>query len=139
MTIVGGGIVPPPPPPPVRITTISTPTTLSSGSIPSTVSTTVLFTQNKSSDPFSYGMPSFDSKSVLTYSTLHTMGLGAGNSNSPLQGSVPSATSSFNAITYGGGHIPPPYPSISGMFQQSIRPNARYIFLVEVVWDLHPT
>jgi hypothetical protein len=29
-------------------------------------------------------------------------------------------TSPFNAIPYGGGHIPPPSPSLGGAFQQSI-------------------
>jgi hypothetical protein len=68
----------------------------------------------------------FDSNSVLTYSTLQTMGLGAGSSNAPLQGSAAGTTSPFNAIPYGGGHIPPSSPSLGGAFQQPIRPNANY-------------
>jgi len=31
-----------------------------------------------------------------------------------------------NAIHYGGGHIPPPSPSLGGAFQQPIRPNSNY-------------
>jgi hypothetical protein len=129
MTATGGGIVPPPPPPPVRTTTVPTPTTSGSGSIPSTdFNHCSLHSECMTGAPFSYGMPGFDSNSVLTYSTLQTMGLGAGSSNAPLQGSVMGTTAPFNAIPYGGGHIPPPSPSLGGMFQQSIGPNANYSF-----------
>jgi hypothetical protein len=71
-------------------------------------------------------MPDFDSNSVLTYSTLQTMGLGAGSSNSPMQGSTGGTSVPFNAIPYGGGHIPPSSPSLGGAFQQPIGPNANY-------------
>jgi hypothetical protein len=125
-TTTGGGIVPPPPPSPVRTTVVPTPTTSGSGLIPLTASTTVSFTQNMTGAPFSYGMPDFDTNSVLTYSTLQTMGLGAGSSNAPLQGSAIGTTAPFNAIPYGGGHIPPPSPSLGGAFQQPIGPNANY-------------
>jgi hypothetical protein len=116
-TTTGGGILPPPPPSPVRTSVVPTPTTSGSGLIPLTTSTTVLFTQNATGTPFSYGMPNFDTNSVLTYSTLQTMGLGAGSSNAPLQGSTMGTTAPFNAIPYGGGHIPPPSPSLGDAFQ----------------------
>jgi hypothetical protein len=54
------------------------------------------------------------------------MGLGAGSSNAPLQGSTIGTTTPFNAIPYGGGHIPPLSPSLGGTFQHPIRPNANY-------------
>jgi hypothetical protein len=79
--------------------------------------------QNMSGAPFSYGMSGFDSSSTLTYSTLQTIGLGVGSSNSPLQGSFTGTTAPFNTIPYGGGHIPPPSPSLGGAFQQPIRLN----------------
>jgi hypothetical protein len=76
--------------------------------------------------PFSYGMLGFDSNSVLTYSTLQTMGLGEGSSNYPMQGSTGGTSIPFNAIPYDGGHIPPLSPSLDGAFQQPIRPNSNY-------------
>jgi hypothetical protein len=60
----------------------------------------------------------FDTSSTLTYSTLQTIGLGEGSSNAPLQGSFTGTSAPFNAIPYGGGHIPPPSPSLGGAFQQ---------------------
>jgi hypothetical protein len=105
-----GGIFPPNPPSPVQTTVVSTPSTSGSGLIPSSVVTTAPFTQSVMGPPFSYGMPDFDSNSVLTYSTLQTMGLGAGSSKSPVQGSIGGTSVPFNAIPYGGGHIPPPSP-----------------------------
>jgi hypothetical protein len=106
-----------PPPPPPRTTTVEMPTTSGSGSIPSTTLNTFPSIQNASGDPFSYGMLGFDCKSVLTYSTLHTIGLGLGRFNAPLQGTVAGITSLFNTILYGGGHIPPPSTSLRGNFQ----------------------
>jgi hypothetical protein len=67
---VGVGGVPPPPPPPIKTTTVHMPTISSSGTIPSTTLTIVPSIQNVYGAPFSYGMSSFDSSSVLTYSTL---------------------------------------------------------------------
>jgi hypothetical protein len=71
---------------PVQTTVVSTPSTSGSGLIPSSAMTTAPFTQSATGPPFSYGMPDFDSNSVLTYSTLQTMGLGAGSSNLPCKG-----------------------------------------------------
>jgi len=57
------------------------------------------------------------------------MGLGVGSSNVTLQGSVMGTIAPSNAIPYGGGHIPPPSPSLSGTFQQTIGPNINYSLL----------
>jgi hypothetical protein len=72
-------------------------------------------------------MPGFDSNSVLTYSTLQTMVLGEGISNVPIQGSIGGASVSFNYIPYGGGHIRPPSPFLSGAYQWPIEINTNYI------------
>jgi hypothetical protein len=117
MANIVGGILPPLPPLLVSTTIILIPSTLGNGLIPLSASTTVLFTQSATGPPFSYGMPNFDTKSVLTYSTLQSMGLGAGSSNAPVQGTTMGTTVPFNAIPYSGGHIPPPSPSLSGDFQ----------------------
>jgi hypothetical protein len=69
--------------------------------------------------PFSYGMPGFDTNSVLSYSTLQTLGLGAGSSNAPLQGSMGGTSAPYNAFPYGGGHIPPSSPSLGGAHQHT--------------------
>jgi hypothetical protein len=82
--------------------------------------------QSATGPPFSYGMPGFDTNSVLTYSTLQTMGLGAGSSNAPLQGSMGGTSSPYNAFPYGGGHIPPSSPSLGGASQQPAWPNMNY-------------
>jgi hypothetical protein len=54
------------------------------------------------------------------------MGLGVGRSNSPLQGSIGGTLASYNAIPYGGGHIPTPSPSLGSAFEPSVRPNMNY-------------
>jgi hypothetical protein len=125
-TTTSGGILPPLPPSPVRTTVVSTPSTLGSGSIPLSSSNTVSFTQSVMGPPFSYGIIDFDTNSVLTYSTLQTMGLGVGSSNAPMQGSTGGNSIPFNVIPYGGGHIPPLSPSLGGSFQQPIGPNTNY-------------
>jgi hypothetical protein len=43
-----------------------------------------------------------------------------------VQGSAGGTSVPFNDIPYGGGHIPPPSPSLSGAFQQTIGPNTNY-------------
>jgi hypothetical protein len=75
---------------------------------------------------FHTGCPNFDTNSVLTYSTLQTLGLGAGSSNAPLQGSMGGTSTPYNAFPYGGGHIPPSSPSLGGAPQQSVGPNINY-------------
>jgi hypothetical protein len=54
------------------------------------------------------------------------MGLGAGSSNAPLQGTVWGNSASNNSIPYGGVHVPPPSPSLGGVFQPPIRLNMNY-------------
>jgi hypothetical protein len=72
---------------------------------------------------------------ILTASTLHsdrlyiapsTSGLGAGSSNAPLQGHMGGTSAPFNAFPYGGGHIPPSSPSLSGTHQPSVGPPAHH-------------
>jgi hypothetical protein len=58
------------------------------------------FTQSVAGPPFSYGMPGFDTNSILSYSTLQTLVLGTGNSNAPLQGSMGGTLGSYNAFPY---------------------------------------
>jgi hypothetical protein len=124
--VVTGGVPPPTPPSPVRATTVSTASTSSSGLIPSLAMTTAPFTQSATGPPFSYGMPSSGTSPVLSYSTLQTLGLGAGSSNAPLQGPMGGTSAPFNAFPYGGGHIPPSSPSLGGTHQQSAGPNTHH-------------
>jgi hypothetical protein len=77
------------------------------------------FTPSLTGPPFSYGMPSSGTSLALTYSTLQTLGLGAGSSNAPLQGQLGGTPVPFNAFPYAGGHIPPLSPSLGGPHQQS--------------------
>jgi hypothetical protein len=105
---------------------VSTPSTSGSGLILSSAVTTAPFTQSVIGLPFSHGMPDFDSNSILTYSTLSTMGLGEGSLNDPMQGSVGCTSVSFNVIPYGGDHKPPSSPSLTNALQQPIRPNTNY-------------
>jgi hypothetical protein len=83
--------------------------------------------QNTFVTPFSYGMSGFDISLTLTYSTLQTTGLGVGSSTTPLQGSLRGASALYNVVPYGGGHIPPPSPSLGGSFQQPYGLNASSI------------
>jgi hypothetical protein len=64
-------------------------------------------------------MPDFDRKFSLSYSTLKTLGLGAGSSNTTLQGSMGGTSAPYKAFPYGGGHIPPSSPSLDGAHQHS--------------------
>jgi hypothetical protein len=93
--------------------------------------TTIPSFQNMSGTLFLYGMTNFNSISTLNYSTLQTVGLGAGSSNSPLQGSFTDTTYPFNVIPYDGGHIPPLSPSLEGAFQQPIGLNISSSFFTE--------
>jgi hypothetical protein len=117
MTTTRGGIISPPPPSLVKTSFVPTPTTSGSDPIPLTALTIVLFTHNATGAPFSYGMPSFDTNMVLTYSILQTMSMGARIWNDPLQGSNVGTTAPFNSIPYGGGHIPPLSTSLDDAFQ----------------------
>jgi hypothetical protein len=104
----------------VRATMVLTTTTSYSGLISSLATTTTLFTPGATGPPFSYGMPSLGTSLVLSYSTLQTLGLGAGSSSTPLQGQMGGTPAPFNTFPYGGGHIPPSSPSLSGSHQQYI-------------------
>jgi hypothetical protein len=84
---------------------------------------TAPFPQNMTGSPFSYGMPGFGTSTVLSSSTLQTLGLGVGSSNAPLQGSIGGTSAPFIAFPYDGGHIPPSSPSLSGVPQHSVGPN----------------
>jgi hypothetical protein len=103
----------------VRATMVSAATTSHSGSMPSIVAATPLYTPSVTGAPFSYGMPSSGTSPILTSSTLQTLGLGVGSSNAPLQGQLGGIPVPFNAFPYAGGHIPPSSPSLSGSHQQS--------------------
>jgi hypothetical protein len=102
---------------------------LHNGTIPSIVAATTPFPPSATSPPFSYGMPSLGTSLVLSYSTSQTSGLGAGRCNAPLQGHMGGIFSPFNAFSYGGGHIPPSSPSLSGTYQPSIAPSAHHSLL----------
>jgi hypothetical protein len=65
---------------------VSAATTSHSGPNPPMVAATTPFTPSVTGPPFSYGMPSLGTSPALTYSTLQTLGLGAGSSNTPMQG-----------------------------------------------------
>jgi hypothetical protein len=92
------GIPPPKSPSQVRAT-ISTASTLGSGLILSMATITTLFTQSATSTPFPYGMPNFDTNSVLSYSTPQTLGLGEGSSNAPLQGPMGGTSTPYKYFT----------------------------------------
>jgi hypothetical protein len=103
----------------VQVTTVSATTTSHSGPIPSIVAATTPFTPSATGPLFSYGMPSSGTSPALTYSTLHTLGLGAGISNAPLQGQLGGIPVPFNDFPYVGGHISPSSPSLGGLHHQS--------------------
>jgi hypothetical protein len=98
---------------------VLTTTTLHSGPIPSLAVATTPFTPSVIGSPFSYMIPSSSTSPVLSYSTLQTLGLGAGSSSTPLQGHMGGTPAPFNTFPYGGGHIPPSSPSLGGLHQQS--------------------
>jgi hypothetical protein len=101
---------------------VLTASTWRSDPIPSMGAATTPFTTSAIIPLFSYGMPSSGTSTVLSYSTLQTLGLGEGSSNTPLQGCMGGTSAPFNALTYRGGHIPPLSPSLGGTHQQSTRP-----------------
>jgi hypothetical protein len=118
--VTTGELSSPNPPSSVRATMVSTATTSHSGPNPSLAAATTPFTPSATGPPFSYGMPSSGTSPVLSYSTLQTLGLGAGSSSAPLQGHMGGTPVPFNAFPYGGGHIPPSSPSLGGSHQQSV-------------------
>jgi hypothetical protein len=111
------GVPPPNSPSQVQATMVSTASTSGSGLISSMAMITASFTQSVTGPLFSYGMPNFDMNSVLTYSTLQTLGPGVGSSNAPLQGSKGGTSAPYNVFPYGRGHIPPSSPSLGGASQ----------------------
>jgi hypothetical protein len=125
-TIIAGGVLPPNQPSSVQTTMVSTASTLGNGLIPSMATITAPFTQSATCPPFSYGMPNFGMSTVLSHSTLQTLGLGEGSSNAPLQGSMGGTSDPYNSFPYGGGHIPPSSPSLDGAHQHSTGPNVKY-------------
>jgi hypothetical protein len=96
---------------------VLTASTSHSGLIPSLAVATTPFTPSETGPPFSYGMPSLGTSPVLSYSTLQTLGLGAGSSSTPLQGHMGGTPTPFSAFPYGGGHIPLSSPSLGGLHQ----------------------
>jgi hypothetical protein len=104
----------------VRATMVLATTTSHSGPIPSISVTKTPFTPSATDSPFSYSMPSSGTSPALTHSTLHTLGLGTGSSNAPLQGQLGGIPVPFNTFPYAGGHISPSSPSLGGLHQQSI-------------------
>jgi hypothetical protein len=94
-------------------------TTSHSGPTPSIVVATPPFTPSATGPLFSYGMRSSGTSPALTHSTLQTLGLGEGISNSPLQGQFGGIPVPFNIFPYAGGHISPSSPSLGGLHQQS--------------------
>jgi hypothetical protein len=86
--VTTGGFPPLNQPSPVWTTMVSTASTSGNGLILSMVAITTPFTQSVTCPPFSYRISSFNTNSFLSYSTLQTLGLGAGRSNALLQGSM---------------------------------------------------
>jgi hypothetical protein len=78
------------------------------------VAITTPFIQSATGPPFSYGMPGFGTSSVLSSSTLQTLGLGAGSYNTPLQGSMGGTSAPFITFPYGGVIYPlrPPHSAV---------------------------
>jgi hypothetical protein len=122
-TVTTGGVPPPNQPSSIWATMASTASTSGSGLIPSMAAITAPFPQNTTDSPFSYGMPGFGTSTILSSSTLQTLGLGVGNSNAPLQGSIGGISAPFITFPYSGGHIPLSSPSLSGAPEHSIGPN----------------
>jgi hypothetical protein len=122
-TVTTGGVPPPNQPSSVWDTMVSTASTSGSSLIPSMAAITASFPHNTTISPFSYGMPSFGTSTILSSSALQTLDLGVGSSNAPLQGSIGGTSTPFIAFPYGGGHIPPSLPWLIGVPQHSIGPN----------------
>jgi hypothetical protein len=121
-----GGIPPPNQPSSVLATMVSIASTSRNNLISTMATITALFTQSVIGPPFSYEMLGFDTRTVLSHSTLQILGLREGSSNAPLQGSMGGNVSPYNAFPYGGGHIPPSSPSLDGTHQHSVGMNINY-------------
>jgi hypothetical protein len=91
------------------------------------VEITSLFPHNTIGSPFSYEMPGFGTSTVLSSSTLQTLGLGAGSSIAPPQGSIRGTSTPFISFPYSRGHIPPSSLSLSDVSQHSIGPNVNLL------------
>jgi hypothetical protein len=127
MTTTVGGILPPLPPSLVRTTVVSTPSTSGSGLIPLSASTTCFcLLRVRWALPSHMGCPTLIQTRFLPTLPYRPWVWGKGAQTLLMQGSTGGALVPFNAIPYGGGHIPPPSPSLGGAFQQPIRPNANY-------------
>jgi hypothetical protein len=105
---------------------VSTASTLGNGPLPSLVVIIAPLYQSATGPPFTYEMPSFNPNTVLFHSTQPTLSLGAGSSNTPLQGSTGGIQAPYNAFPYRGGHIPPSLPTLGGAHQQSFEPSMNY-------------
>jgi hypothetical protein len=123
MVVTTGGVPPPNQQSSVWATMVLNSSTSSSVFILSMAMIIAPFTQNTTGSPFSYGIPCFSTSTVLSSSTLQTLGLGVGSSNAPLQGSMGGTYDSFITFPYGGGHIPPSSPSLDSVPQHSVEPN----------------
>jgi hypothetical protein len=126
MHVTIGSVLPPNQPSLFWATMVSTASTLGNGLILSMVAFTAPFTQSVTGPLFSYGMPNFDTKSILSYSNKQTLGLIVGSSNAPLQGSMGGTSSPYNAFPYGGGYIPPSSPSLDDDHHHSVGLNVNY-------------
>jgi hypothetical protein len=85
-TVTTGDVPPPKKPSLVQTTMVSTASTSGNGLILYMATITSSFTQSATCPPFSYRMLYFGTSTVLSYSTLQTLGLGAGSPKTPLQG-----------------------------------------------------
>jgi hypothetical protein len=92
----------------------------------SLVAITAPLSQSATCPPFTYKILGFDPNVVLFHSTQPTLSLGAGSSNTPLQGSTRGIPSPYNYFPYGGGHIPPVFPTLGSAHQQSVGPSMNY-------------
>jgi hypothetical protein len=99
MTTTTGGVPPPKSPSQVQATMVSTASTSSSGLIPSMVVITTPFMQSVTSPPFSYRMPNFDKNSILSYSTLQNLCLGA-RCNDPKPNSFLESLTTTNLLSF---------------------------------------
>jgi hypothetical protein len=125
-TITTGGFPPPNKPLLVCTTMVSIASTSGNGLIPSIVVITSPFTHSATGPPFSYGILGFNTNFFLSYSTLQTLGLGAGSLNAPLQGSMGGTSAPYNSIPYKGVHMTPSSPSLGGAHQNSVGQNVNY-------------